>query len=164
MMTEENMWVLLDGWLDGAVRSYAYIMGSEGIKNFLKSAAEVAYTHLHDAATNEGLPPVRGATPEEVMRNVSKMEAAMGVMQENNLEVTTTPDGLTLTHLGCPYASVCSDILSDLVDSAKSQTVYPCFRTETYMAAAAMETGCKGKYLLKQYAPGERCIAQVEFI
>ena len=163
-MTDKNLWVLLDGGLDGAVRSYAYMMGAEGIKNFLKAAAEVAYTHLHDAALAEGLPPVRGANPEEVMRNVSKMEASMGVMAENNLEVTVTPDGLSLTHLGCPYASVCSDILSDMTHSAKSQSVYPCFRTETYMAAAAMETGSKGKYLLKQYAPGERCTALVEFI
>ncbi len=163
-MTELNTRILLDGWLDGAIRSYAYMMGADSIKNFLKAAAEVTYNRLQDEAQAQGLPPVRGASIAEVMQNASKMEASLGVMEENNLEVTENGDGLTLVHIGCPYAHVCSDILSDLVKSTKSQSTYPCLRTEIYMVAAALETGSKGKYFLKQFAPGEKCTAQVEFI
>lgn len=163
-MAEENTRVLLDGWLDGAIRGYAYMMGADSIKNFLKAAAEVAYTHLQEAASAQGLPPVSGANNVEIIKKVSNIEAKLGVLGEKNLEISESSDGLTLTHIGCPYAKVCSGILSDLVSSAKSQTILPCFRAETYMVAAAQENGSKGKYLLKQYAPGEKCTVIVEFI
>jgi hypothetical protein len=44
-MAEKNTRILLEGWQDGAVRSYGYLAGAEGLKNFLKGAAEVLLGH-----------------------------------------------------------------------------------------------------------------------
>jgi hypothetical protein len=162
-MVESNTNLLLEGWLDGAVRSYAYMAGSEGIKNFLKSASEVCYAHLLEAAENKGL-AVRANDPQSVIEQVGKIETGLGILPEGHVKVAKQEDNLEVEYIGCPYAHVCSGILSDMIEKAAKQTTLPCFRSEVYMSAIAVEARGKGKYTLKQYAPGERCAIEIELI
>ena len=158
-MTHNPTKLLLNGWLDGAVRGYAYVMGATSLKTFLRSAAEVLYSHLQEAVENQGI-VISGTDTFNLIENISKLEAQYEVQAPEN--VTIRPETMELVLVGCPYAEVCSGILSDLVEKSQNQRNIPCFRSELYMAACSVELGEKNRYLLTQFAPGHHCTIKIE--
>ncbi|MBN2047031.1 MAG: hypothetical protein JW750_04225 [Anaerolineaceae bacterium] len=157
-MNQSGLKLMLSGWLDGAVRSHAYIMGATSLKNFLRSAAEVFYYHFSEAAEDAGV-LLSGATVYDIAESVSAAETSLGIMDAANLSVNREEEELVMH--GCPYAAVCTNILSDLVESSQNQRNMPCFRAEFYLAACGVEAEEKNRYLLKQYAPGDYCTVKI---
>ena len=163
-MAERNTRILLDGWQDGAVRSYGYLAGAEGLKNFLKGAAEVLLGRMREDAEQQGITVMAVSDPIQDIEAVSRMETALNVVGEEHLQISGSGDNFSLTYIGCPYARVCSGILEDLIASAVPQGALPCFRSETYLAALTTDGAHKARYVLRQFAPGEHCSAQFEII
>lgn len=158
-----NTRVLLDGWLDGAIRSYGYMAGAETLKNFLRGAAEVAMSHVLEAAQAKGS-PVRGTGPVAILQSLGKAEAALDIMPEGSIEAKSVDEKLDVTFIGCPYADVCTGVLTDLIQSNLPRTGLPCFRAEMCGTVLATEAGVKGRYLLDQFAPGDRCHVVFEIL
>lgn len=159
-----NLRLLLNGWLDGSIRSYGYIAGSDSLKNFLKGAAQVMVAHLQEAADQQGVPFAPGREPEGCIRMVAQLENALGIFPPDQVSVEPDGDFITLHLTGCPYAQVCSGILNDLIENSMGQAALPCFRTEAYLAPVNMDTSHKTRYVLKQFAPGVRCTSVVEVV
>jgi hypothetical protein len=104
------------------------------------------------------------ADPVQDIQGVSRMEIALNILDEGHMQITGGGDDFTLTYTGCPYARVCSGILEELIASAVPQGALPCFRSETYLAALTTDGAHRARYVLRQFAPGERCSAQFEII
>jgi hypothetical protein len=162
--TVANMQLLMDSWLDGAVRSYGYIAGSDTLKNFLKGAAEVTVAHIREEAENRGIAVEEQPSPEKAIQHMAEVETALDLWDTDHLTTKQEGDEITIEMHGCPYASVCTGILSDMIGMSMSQGFLPCFRAEMYQAALASDTGAKSRYVLKQYAPGVHCTAIIELI
>ena len=163
-MTEVTPKILLAGWIDGAVRSFGYVAGSRGIKNFLKGAAEVAVGHIRQAAQEQGINPPSTSDPLVCLQNIAAAETALEILPEGHLSLEPGDNSVVLSMLGCPYAHICTGILGDLIKSNFSREALPCLRTEVYAAAVSAECQRKCKYTLQQFAPGERCTSAIEFL
>jgi len=156
--------LLLDAWLDGSIRSYGYIAGSETLKNFLKSASEVVVMHIREAAENQGIWVESHDSPAKAVELFGKMEVDMGMMADSHLEVSESSDHVNLVMHGCPYARVCGGMLHDLIKGNLPQGSLPCFRSEIYQSVIAVDTNQKSRYVLTQYAPGDHCTSSIEII
>jgi len=158
-----NTRILLDGWLDGALRSYGYMAGVETLKNFLRGAAEVALSHVQEAAQAKGV-SITGQDLATVLQSLGQAETALDIMSEGHIELSNEDGQTNVTFIGCPYATVCAGVLSDLIGANLPRSVLPCFRAEMCGAALATVAGVKSRYKLDQFAPGDRCRTIIELV
>jgi hypothetical protein len=163
-MTYNSGLVLLTGWLDGSVRSYAFMMGYESIKNFVKTAATAVIGYGTEIAANYNL-TIEGSNFIEVTNSVAKTELAMGWFQEDHVTITGDDTENTLILRGCPYALICSGLHSDMNDMELPASTKPCYRTELYVAANTLILGsAKSRYVVKEADHGKECKVEVEWV
>lgn len=162
-MAENSERVLLDAWLDGTLRSYAYIVGAKGLKNFTKGAGEVFLASLENKAEAVGKRLDVSGGPTKAMEALAKLEMDMGIYKEGHMSITGSAESCEVDFKGCPYATVCSGILGELVEAALPANALPCLRADI-CSAAVTKAGKKAQYILKKFAPGDHCIVTMDIL
>ncbi|MCS7260426.1 MAG: hypothetical protein NZ765_06555 [Anaerolineae bacterium] len=165
MKKEEELQWFMNLWLDGAIRSYGYIGGTRALRNFLRSAAKVVIENLRRMAKARGKQIVLDGTPQVMIAQMVEIENVFNIFPPGQLEMNTNGDGsITLVLHGCPYAEVCTDILTDLIKANYPRDSLPCIRSEVYAAALAPKDERRCRYQLTKFTPGYRCQSTLQFL
>jgi len=164
MKEAELLW-FMNIWLDGAVRSYGYVGGARALRNFLRGAAKVVIEHLQQTAKKRGREIIPDGTPETMLAQTMEIENELQIFPPGQLVMTPNGDGsIALVMNGCPYAEVCTGMLTDLIQANHPRESLPCFRSEIYAASLAPRDERRCRYLLTKFTPGYRCEATLQLI
>lgn len=153
---------LLLSWLTAGLRATAYVLGPGQLKMYVKSMGEVLIDDL----------PERVGTPRKVENDAvaniqafAKVEDASGAYDPGHVAAEKNGEGYTVTFASCPYAAPCGEILGELIESGKfTNKNLPCLRSDVAAALITESTGRKCRYELSQFAPGFKCVSQVELL
>jgi hypothetical protein len=149
---------LLNSWVNGAMRSHAYIMGAKQIKPFVKGVSEVIAETFSEQA-NGGIDKIRGAKDiPAAITAYADLETESGILSKGHTAIEVKGDEIMITFSDCPYAAPCSEILGELISGGQlDKERFPCIRADVSLAAAKINSGRKGSYELIQYSTGEKC-------
>jgi hypothetical protein len=155
---EKGYHQLLNSWVNGAVRSHAYIMGVKQLKAFVKGVSEVI-AETFSGQVNGGIDKIKGAKDiPAAITAYADLETASGILAQGHTTLEAKGDELTVTYSDCPYATPCSEILGELVSGGQlDKERFPCIRADVSLAAAKINSGRKGSYEIIQYSTGEKC-------
>lgn len=155
---EKGYHQLLNSWVNGAMRSHAYIMGAKQIKPFVKGVSEVIAESFSEQV-NGGIDKIRGAKDiPAAITAYADLETASGILSQGHTSLDAKGDEITVTYSDCPYATPCSEILGELISGGQlDKERFPCIRADVSLAAVKINSGRKGTYELIQYSTGEKC-------
>ncbi|MGC8880526.1 MAG: hypothetical protein ACP5R2_15030 [Anaerolineae bacterium] len=161
---EEALW-FLNLWLDGAIRSYGYVGGTRALRNFLRGAAKVVIEQLRQMAEKRGKQLTLDGTPDVMLAQMVELENTFNIFPPGQLEVSVNDDStIALVLHGCPYAEVCTSVLTDLIQANYPRDSLPCIRSEIYAAALAPKDERRCRYQLIKFTPGYQCQSRLQFI
>ncbi|MGQ9792788.1 MAG: hypothetical protein ACUVSF_03815 [Anaerolineae bacterium] len=165
MKTEEEALWLVNLWLNGAIRSYGYIGGTRALRNFLRGSAKVVIEHLRQMAQRRGKQIVLDGTPNVMITQMVEIENMFNIFPPGQLEMSVNgDDSITLVLHGCPYAEVCTSVLTDLIEANYPRDSLPCIRSEIYAASLAPEDERRCRYRLTKFTPGYQCRSTLQFL
>jgi hypothetical protein len=95
----------------------------------------------------------------------ARIEGATGTYGEDHVAVEESDGGYKVTFKSCPYAGPCGEVLSELIEAGQfTKKNLPCMRADITSALVAESTSKKTRYELEQFAPGFKCVCQIELI
>jgi hypothetical protein len=155
---EKGYHQLLNSWVNGAIRSHAYIMGVKQLKAFVKGVSEVIAETFAEQV-NGGIDKIKGAKDiPGAIAAYADLESASGILSKGHTALEMKGEEIMLTYSDCPYATPCSEILGELVSGGQlDKERFPCIRADVSLAAAKINSGKKGSYEIIQYSTGENC-------
>ncbi len=162
---EDGLTFLLNCWVNGAIRSHAYIMGAKHIKPFIKGVSEVVMETFLEV-TNGKNDVIKDANdPISAIKAYADLETSSGILSEGHTSIEGESDEIYVTFTDCPYAKPCSEILGELITGGQlDKARFPCIRADVSLAAAKHNSEKNGTYSLIQYAPGEKCKASLKLL
>jgi hypothetical protein len=161
-MMDETLKILMNGWIDGAIRSYVFTMGPKSIKSYLRSLSEVLYFHLLNAVPVEKKERLDTTDTETIIDALGDIEVHLDITDVNSVSSKTDNDKLNLEMHNCPYADICPGILDELAESGMSIDHMPCLRTDLFIAALSI-AGHKCRYKLVEVKPDSVCSSEIDF-
>ena len=164
--SERKHLALTNAWVNGALRGTAYTMGARYLKAFIKNMAEVFVHSYADKMAELGTSLIDTGDPVEAVIGFGRLENDIGGMSEGHLEVEKSDEThLKVTFNDCYHSEICSAVLGEMVKTGKfDKSAMPCIRADVCLAAACMNSSLKGRYTLKQFAPGFKCVSMIEFL
>lgn len=165
MKKEEELLWFMNLWLDGTIRSYGYVGGTRALRNFLRGAAKVVNERLRQMAEKRGKQLTLDGAPDVMLAQMVEIENMFNIFPPGQLEMSTNGDGsIALVLHGCPYAEVCTDILTDLIQANYPRDSLPCIRSEIYAAALAPKDERRCRYQLIKFTPGYQCRSTLQLL
>lgn len=165
MKKEEELQWLMNLWLDGTIRSYGYVGGTRALRNFLRGAAKVVNENLRQMAQKRGKQLILDGAPKAMLMQMAEIENMFNIFPPGQLEIGANGgESIELVLHGCPYAEVCTDILTDLIQANHPREALPCIRSEVYAAALAPQDERRCRYQLIKFTPGYQCRSKLQLL
>jgi len=153
---------LLLSWIISAYRSTAFVMGAKQLKMFVKGMGEV---FIDDLAERLGVQRNAESDPIANVSAFAKLEDQTGAYDKDHVKIEKSDSGFKVTFSSCPYSAPCGEVLSELIESGQfTKRNLPCMRADIVSALVAESTGKKTRYDLEQFAPGVKCVSQLELL
>jgi hypothetical protein len=154
--------VLFDSLFIGSYRSTANFMGAWQLKIFTRVMGEIL---VDDLPERVGIARESSTDPIENINRFAEVENQTGKYEGDHVTIEKSDKGYTVTFPKCPYAAPCGEVLAELTESGKfGKNQLPCIRTDIACALISESTGQKTRYVLEQFAPGFKCVSDIELI
>ncbi|MGD8717863.1 MAG: hypothetical protein PVH29_03475 [Candidatus Zixiibacteriota bacterium] len=144
------------------LRATGFVLGARQLKMYVKSLGEVFINDLPERLGTER------SAESDAKANVeafAKIEEKTDAYEAGHVSIEDADGGFRATFSSCPYAGPCSEILGELIKSGQfTKKNLPCLRADITSALISESTGQKTKYELTQFAPGFKCVGEIELL
>jgi hypothetical protein len=153
---------ITESLLMAGLRATGFVLGARQLKMYVKSMGEV---FINDLPERLGMERPEENDPMANVATFAKIEEASGAYGADHVAVAESDGGYKATFNSCPYAGPCGEVLSELIEAGQfTKKNLPCLRADITSALIAESTGKKTRYELEQFAPGFKCVSQIELI
>ena len=153
---------MFQSWIISAYRATAFVMGARQLKMFVKGMGEV---FIDDLPERIGVTRDQETDPAANILAFAKVEDQTGAYDKDHVNVEIEGNNFRITFPSCPYAGPCGEVLAELIESGQfTKKNLPCIRSDISSALISESTGNKTRYELTQFAPGFKCVSNVELV
>lgn len=162
MADPNNSSALTESLLMAGLRATGFVLGARQLKMYVKSMGEV---FINDLPERLGMERPEENDAAANVATFARIEGATGAYGEDHVAMEESDRGYKATFKSCPYAGPCGEVLSELIEAGQfTKKNLPCMRADITSALIAESTGKKTRYELEQFAPGFKCVCQIELI
>jgi len=144
-------------WTESLLRAFAYVVGVEQLKLFTSKSAEAMMMLIEEKNV---APTAQGSNIPQI---VSSTEQTIRALQPGKLDwiVETQGDTVKLSIGSCPFAQLCSSMISEIITSGRvDKAKLPCLMSELAVGACRTKN-IKSRSVMIQFAPGMKCVTQI---